>query len=100
MSNGQDYRDLDAQVLSFVARKVRGQLAERERTQTDAAEVLDLSQAAVSRRVKGQVAFTVTELSRPRRMARGAGNAAAASRPVVPAVRTAPADDEATPPAS
>lgn len=56
--------DLDAKVLAFVARKVRGQLAEHERTQHDAATVLDLSQAAVSRRLKGEVDFGVTELVR------------------------------------
>lgn len=45
-------------------RKVRGQLAEHEMNQADAARVLGLSQAAVSRRLTGDVDFTVTELVR------------------------------------
>lgn len=45
-----------------VARKVRGQLAEHERTQHEAATALGLSQSAVNRRLKGHLAFTIVEL--------------------------------------
>ena len=45
-----------------VARKVRGQLAEQEKTQLDAAMVLGLSQPAVNRRMKGHLAFSIVEL--------------------------------------
>ena len=45
-----------------VARRVRGQLAEHEKTQHDAAAALGLSQSAVNRRLKGHLAFTIVEL--------------------------------------
>lgn len=61
---GQDLEALDAQVVAIVARKVRGRLAEHEKTQHDAAAVLGLSQAAVNRRLKGRVDFTASELWR------------------------------------
>lgn len=43
-------------------RRVRGRLAESEVSQERAAQVLGLSQAAMSRRLSGRVDFTISEL--------------------------------------
>jgi len=59
-----DLAALDRQWAVGVGLMVRGRLAENERTQHDAARVLGLSQAAVNRRIKGQTAFSITELAR------------------------------------
>jgi len=61
---GQETDTLDARVASIVARKIRGRLAESERTQQDAADVLGFSVAAFNRRMKGHVDFTTPELFR------------------------------------
>ena len=44
------------------ARLVRSALAEAQRSQTEAAVILGLSQAAMNRRLTGHVDFTVVEL--------------------------------------
>ena len=41
---------------------VRGRLAERRRTQADAAAVLGISQASISRRLSGDTPFTAQEI--------------------------------------
>lgn len=47
-----------------LARRIRGELAEHEKTQDDAAFVLGLSQAAVNRRLRGHVEWSAVELRR------------------------------------
>jgi len=46
-----------------VGAEVRGQLAKRSISQAVAAETIGLSQPAFSRRIRGEVAFDVTELA-------------------------------------
>jgi hypothetical protein len=56
--------DLDRRWAQGVGRKVRGRLAERGKSQHDAGVVLGLSQNAISRRVRGELCFTMAELGR------------------------------------
>jgi len=47
-----------------IAANVRAEMGRRQITQTGLADVLNLSQTAVSRRLSGQVPFNVEELAR------------------------------------
>lgn len=58
------YAALDEHWARGTARRVRAMLAYHEKNQTAAAAVLGLSQAAVSRRLRGDVAFSISELGR------------------------------------
>lgn len=60
MSNGHTQ---DTATLPPHVRQLKGMLAERGLRQNDVADWLGISQAAVSRRMSGQVDFRWTELS-------------------------------------